>query len=97
LRGEGLIAAGPRSPQPGAPYTYITTNAFLSLYGFASLRDLPDMEEAGLLSKDALLTEGREAFGFLAGSPDNAVEDMASLARRSMGNFPQMLPGGSQP
>src|ERR1700750_1627024 len=28
LRRDGLIAAGPRSPQPGAPYTYITTNAF---------------------------------------------------------------------
>ena len=66
LRGEGLIAAGPRSPQPGAPYTYITTNAFLSLYGFNSLRDLPDMEkleEAGLLSKDALSPETRDAFG----------------------------------
>ena len=35
----------------------LTTNAFLSLYGFNSLLDLPDMEkleEAGLLSKDAL-------------------------------------------
>ena len=25
LRGEGLIAAGPRSPTPGAPYAYVTT------------------------------------------------------------------------
>ncbi len=58
MRREGLIEAGPRSPQPGAPYTYVTTPAFLSRYGFETLRDLPDferLEDAGLLSKAALL------------------------------------------
>ncbi|BCH12848.1 transcriptional regulator (plasmid) [Mesorhizobium sp. 131-3-5] len=30
LRGFGLIASGPRSPTPGAPYTYVTTKAFLA-------------------------------------------------------------------
>jgi len=29
LRGAKLIASGPRSPSPGAPYTYVTTKAFL--------------------------------------------------------------------
>ena len=58
LRKLGFIAAGPRSPQPGAPYTYVTTPAFLSQFGFERLRDLPDfekLEDAGLLSKDKLL------------------------------------------
>jgi segregation and condensation protein B len=58
LRGLEFIAAGPRSPQPGAPYTYVTTKAFLSHFGFDTLRDLPDiemLEDAGLLSKDKLL------------------------------------------
>jgi segregation and condensation protein B len=58
LRSFEFIAAGPRSPQPGAPYTYVTTKAFLSHFGLETLRDLPDMEmleEAGLLSKDKLL------------------------------------------
>jgi segregation and condensation protein B len=58
LRGLEFIAAGPRSPQPGAPYTYVTTKAFLSHFGLETLRDLPDMEmleEAGLLSKDKML------------------------------------------
>ncbi|MBR0945701.1 SMC-Scp complex subunit ScpB [Bradyrhizobium liaoningense] len=58
LRGLEFIAAGPRSPQPGAPYTYVTTKAFLSHFGLQTLRDLPDMdmlEEAGLLSKDKML------------------------------------------
>jgi segregation and condensation protein B len=52
LRGAGLIAAGPRSPQPGAPYAYVTTPGFLGEFGFESLRDLPDiekLEDAGLL------------------------------------------------
>jgi segregation and condensation protein B len=58
LRALDFIAAGPRSPQPGAPYTYVTTKAFLSHYGFDTLRDMPDMEaleDAGLLSKEKLL------------------------------------------
>ncbi|SDR59554.1 segregation and condensation protein B [Rhizobiales bacterium GAS113] len=65
LRQRDLIASGPRSPQPGAPYTYVTTPAFLSEFGFQSLRDLPDMEkleEAGLLSRSAL-TELPGVFG----------------------------------
>jgi segregation and condensation protein B len=58
LRSRGFIAAGPRSPQPGAPYTFVTTQAFLSHFGLDTLRDLPDidqLEEAGLLSRDKLL------------------------------------------
>jgi len=58
LRAHGFIGPGPRSPQPGAPLTYVTTPAFLSAFGLASLRDLPDreaLEDAGLLSKDRLL------------------------------------------
>jgi segregation and condensation protein B len=54
LRGEDLIAAGPRSPEPGAPYTYVTTRAFLVRFGFQSLNDLPDLEalaDAGLMGR----------------------------------------------
>ncbi|MBM2712839.1 SMC-Scp complex subunit ScpB [Mesorhizobium caraganae] len=58
LRGAGLIASGPRSPTPGAPYTYVTTKEFLLQFGLDTLRDLPDfeaLEDAGLLSKEKLL------------------------------------------
>ncbi|RNJ41836.1 transcriptional regulator [Mesorhizobium erdmanii] len=58
LRGSGLIASGPRSPTPGAPYTYVTTKEFLLEFGLDTLRDLPDfaaLEDAGLLSKEKLL------------------------------------------
>jgi segregation and condensation protein B len=61
LRGEGFIAAGPRSPTPGAPYAYVTTPGFLSHFGFESLRELPDiekLEDAGLLGRS-----GEGAFG----------------------------------
>lgn len=60
LRALGFIAAGPRSPTPGAPYTNVTTKAFLAHFGFDTLRDLPDiemLEDAGLLSKDRLLAD----------------------------------------
>lgn len=58
LRAQDLIASGPRSPQPGAPYTYVTTRNFLSQFGLDTLRQLPDfeaLEDAGLLSKERLL------------------------------------------
>ena len=59
LRSLELIASGPRSPQPGAPYTYVTTPAFLSAFGFDTLRDLPDiemLEDAGLLGRDRMMS-----------------------------------------
>lgn len=57
LRDAGLLGSGPRSPTPGAPYTYVTTRHFLSAFGLETLRDLPDLErleDAGLLSRRAL-------------------------------------------
>ncbi len=87
LRGEGLIAAGPRSPTLGAPYAYVTTPAFLSHFGFESLRDLPDierLEDAGLLRRtseavpdgDALASELRGVLG-LSRDEDEPKEDAA--------------------
>jgi segregation and condensation protein B len=78
LRALGFIAAGPRSPTPGAPYTNVTTKAFLSHFGFESLRDLPDielLEDAGLLSKDRLLADGfADGFPVGLGTPTTAVD-----------------------
>jgi len=51
LRDEGLIANGPRSPEQGAPFTYVTTKSFLTRYGFDSLHDLPVVEEDELLKQ----------------------------------------------
>ncbi|MCM2443323.1 SMC-Scp complex subunit ScpB [Agrobacterium vitis] len=57
LRSAGFIGSGPRSPTPGAPYTYVTTLHFLSAFGMQTLRDLPNieaLEDAGLLSRYAI-------------------------------------------
>jgi len=45
LADRKLIATGPRAPRRGAPYTFITTDAFLAAFGMESLRDLPDLEQ----------------------------------------------------
>jgi segregation and condensation protein B len=45
LHGQGLIGTGPRAPRRGAPYTFVTTTAFLTAFGLQSLADLPDAEQ----------------------------------------------------
>ncbi|RWB36697.1 MAG: SMC-Scp complex subunit ScpB [Mesorhizobium sp.] len=77
LRGANLIASGPRSPTPGAPYTYVTTKEFLLEFGLDTLRDLPDfeaLEDAGLLSKEKLLA-GDIMPGFSGPGENNADAD----------------------
>lgn len=77
LRSFGFIASGPRAPQPGAPYTYVTTPAFLIEFGLDTLRDLPDreaLEDAGLLSKEKLLA-GDIPAGLASGDHDEDEEE----------------------
>ena len=45
LHARGLIGTGPRAPRRGAPYTFVTTEAFLTAFDLESLRDLPDREQ----------------------------------------------------
>lgn len=45
LRSMDLITNGPKSPRPGAPHTFVTTQTFLATFDLQSLRDLPDLEE----------------------------------------------------
>ncbi|MGD9480060.1 SMC-Scp complex subunit ScpB [Shinella sp. G-2] len=64
LRNANFLASGPRSPTPGAPYTYVTTKHFLSAFGMETLRDLPDieaLEDAGLLNRQAMAAEAIES------------------------------------
>jgi len=71
LRNANFLASGPRSPTPGAPYTYVTTKQFLSAFGMQTLRDLPDieaLEDAGLIDRQAVRTEA--ASGGLAGEEE---------------------------
>jgi segregation and condensation protein B len=57
LKRHGLIDGAIRAPQPGAPFAYVTTRKFLETFGFASLRDLPDLER---LKTEGLIREGQE-------------------------------------
>ena len=52
-----LVDEAIRAPQPGAPFAYVTTKTFLEAFGFASLRDLPDLER---LKAEGLLQRGQE-------------------------------------
>ncbi|NSY40120.1 SMC-Scp complex subunit ScpB [Leisingera sp. ANG59] len=54
LHSRGLIGTGPRSPRRGAPYTYVTTDQFLTAFDLETLQDLPDREQL----EDAGLAEG---------------------------------------
>ncbi|MFG1404217.1 SMC-Scp complex subunit ScpB [Xanthobacter sediminis] len=88
LRARDLITAGPRSPQPGAPYTYVTTKAFLAHFGLDTLRELPDieaMEEAGLLDKDKLLSGGFPLVG------EDDAEDVEDVAEADGDGFDEEL------
>ncbi|MEE4212810.1 MAG: SMC-Scp complex subunit ScpB [Parvularcula sp.] len=44
LRYKDLISSGPRSPRPGAPHTFVTTETFLVTFDLQSLRDLTELE-----------------------------------------------------
>jgi segregation and condensation protein B len=56
LKRHGLIDGAIRAPQPGAPFAYVTTRKFLEVFGFASLRDLPDLQQ---LKAERLLQRGQ--------------------------------------
>jgi segregation and condensation protein B len=56
LKRHGLIDGAIRAPQPGAPFAYVTTRKFLEAFGFATLRDLPDLER---LKAEGLLRSGQ--------------------------------------
>lgn len=69
LRDKNMITAGPRSPTPGAPFTYVTTKAFLSHFSLETLRDLPDLEaleDAGLLHRHEGTTASMPSLGMVS-------------------------------
>jgi segregation and condensation protein B len=45
LTDRDLIGTGPRAPRRGAPYTFVTTDTFLAVFGLKTLQDLPDAEQ----------------------------------------------------
>jgi segregation and condensation protein B len=78
LKRHGLIDGAIRAPQPGAPFAYVTTRKFLEAFGFASLRDLPDLEQ---LKAERVLQRGQgendldSALGVMNAEADDAFGD----------------------
>jgi segregation and condensation protein B len=81
LKRCGLIDGVIRAPQPGAPFAYVTTRKFLEVFGFASLRELPDLEQ---LKAEGLMQTGQgeddldSALG-LAEEEQDSLEDNNEL------------------
>jgi segregation and condensation protein B len=76
LKRHDLIDGAIRAPQLGAPFAYVTTRTFLEAFGFASLRDLPDLERLkaeGLLQRDGGEADLDSALG-LAGEDQDPFE-----------------------
>jgi segregation and condensation protein B len=78
LKRHGLIDGAIRAPQPGAPFAYVTTRKFLEVFGFASLRDLPDLDRLkaeGLLQGGQGKDELDNALGLADGEDQDTLED----------------------
>ena len=73
LRAAGLVRPGPRSPRPGAPLTFVTTDAFLDQFGLESLADLPDLDD--------LRAMGLADTGVLDGTPAGAPASPEPVGR----------------
>jgi segregation and condensation protein B len=78
LKRHGLIDGAIRAPQPGAPFAYVTTRTFLEVFGFASLRDLPDLER--------LKAEGLRQTGQGEADLDSALGVMNAEAADTFGD-----------
>ena len=76
LRAAGLVGPGPRSPRPGAPLTFVTTDAFLDQFGLESLADLPDLDD--------LRAMGLADTGVLDGTPAGAPASPEPVGRTSL-------------
>lgn len=78
LKRLGLIGAGPRVAQPGAPLTYVTTPTFLLVFGLATLRDLPEIdviEDFGSSDAQYDVADSIDVLG--PGMDDDALESLA--------------------
>jgi segregation and condensation protein B len=76
LKRHGLIDGALRTPEPGAPFAYVTTKKFLEVFGLATLRDLPDierLEDEGLLQYSREHIELGRALGL--GDGDQLIDD----------------------
>lgn len=90
LRAAGLVGPGPRSPRPGAPLTFVTTEAFLNQFGLESLADLPNLDDLRAMG----LADIKPLDGTPAGAPappDPVERAPLPTARRSSRSTPPAI------
>ena len=83
LKRLDLIDGALRAPEPGAPFAYVTTKKFLSVFGLATLRDLPDierLEDEGLLQRPQSDNDIDDALGLVEADgeifePEDTTDD----------------------
>jgi segregation and condensation protein B len=78
LKRRGLIDGAICAPQPAAPFAYVTTKTFLEAFGFASLRDLPDLERLkaeGLVQSAGGEADLDAALGLAEQGDEDALEE----------------------
>lgn len=64
LRNATFLASGPRSPTPGAPYTYVTTMQFLSVRNGYAARSAGHRGAGGCGAAQPVRIECRPALGY---------------------------------
>jgi segregation and condensation protein B len=86
LKRHGLIDGALRAPEPGAPFAYVTTKKFLEVFGLASLRDLPNveqLEDQGFLQKPQEHIDLDGALGL--GDGDQLLDDDFDFGEPGLG------------
>jgi chromosome segregation and condensation protein ScpB len=83
LKRIGLIGGGPRVAQAGALLTYVTTRRFLSVFGLATLRDLPEIEmvQGGGAMQSDMAHPGKPE--------DGKFDEATTPIRQAMGSMPR--------
>jgi chromosome segregation and condensation protein ScpB len=89
VRRTGFVTTGPRSPEPGAPFTYVTTMKFLEHYSLESLDDLPPLDG---LDGDSLRAPMPEELRLVTGLADD-VDDGDSDGREEEEDENQVMGG----
>lgn len=76
----GLIQEAGKADLPGRPMTYITTNEFLKMFGYASLNDLPELpryklDENQQIVIDDLIENKKENENSEAPEPEREIKE----------------------
>lgn len=76
----GLIQEAGKADLPGRPMTYITTNEFLKMFGYASLNDLPELpryklDENQQIVIDDLIENKKENENSEAPGPEREIKE----------------------